>query len=77
VRSGLRSSINARLQKGDQPWVRTDGYPALLTTLGATPEERVIVHGVTFADAIYLVLTDPSRQHCPGVLRKRWLAQGA
>jgi hypothetical protein len=63
--------------KGDQPWVRTDGYPALLATLGATPEEQVIVHGVTFADAIYLVFTDLSRQHCLGVLRKRWLAQGA
>jgi hypothetical protein len=41
------------------------------------PEGEVIVHGVTFADAVYLVLTDPGRQHCLGVLRKRRLAQGA
>ena len=63
--------------KGDHPWVRTDGYPALLAALGAMPEGQVVVHGVTFADAVYLVFTDPARRHCLGVLRKRRLIQGA
>src|SRR6266540_1539483 len=63
--------------KGDQPAVRTEGYPALLAALGATPEAEVIVHGVTFADAVYLVFTDPSRRRCLGVLRKRRLAPRA
>ena len=62
--------------KGDKPWVRTDGYAVLLAALAATPEDRVIVHGVTFADAVYLVFTDPSRHHCLGVLRKRRLIRG-
>ena len=31
--------------QGDQPLVRTDGYPVLLAALGATPEGQVIVHG--------------------------------
>jgi hypothetical protein len=63
--------------KGDRPWVRTDGYPILLATLEAMSEGQLVVHGVTFADAIYLVFTDPTRQHCLGVLRKRRLAPGA
>ena len=29
------------------------------------------MHGVTFADAVYLVFTDGARRHCLGVLRKR------
>jgi hypothetical protein len=62
--------------KGDGPWVRTDGYPILLATLEAVSERQLIVHGVTFADAVYLVFTDPTRQHCLGVLRKRRLTQG-
>ena len=62
--------------KGDKPWVRTDGYAVLLAALAATPEDRVIVHGVTFADAVYLVCTDPARQHCLGLLRKRRLIRG-
>jgi hypothetical protein len=62
--------------RGDRPWVRTDGYPTLLATLEARPEGQLIVHGVTFADAVYLVFTDPTRRHCLGVLRKRRLTQG-
>ena len=57
--------------KGDRPGVHTDGYPALLATLSTLPEGALIVHGVRFADAVYLVFTDPSRQRCLGVLRKR------
>ena len=63
--------------KGDRPAVRTDGYPALLATLGAAPEGEVIVHGVTFPDAVYLVFTDPCRRECLGVLRKRRLPRDA
>ncbi len=59
--------------KGDRPWVRTDGYPVLLAALGASSEDQVIVHGLTFADVVYLVFTDPARRHCLGVLRKRRL----
>ena len=62
--------------QGDRPWVRTDGYPRLLATLRAPVEGQVIVHGVTFADAVYLVFTDPAREHCVGVLRKRRLVRG-
>lgn len=62
--------------KGDRPGVRTDGYPTLLAALGSTPEGQLIVHGVTFADAIYLVFTDPTCRQCLGVLRKRRLTQG-
>lgn len=61
--------------KGDKPWVRTDGYAVLLAALAATPENRIIVHGITFTDAVYLVFTDPSRRHCLGLLRKRRLIQ--
>jgi hypothetical protein len=59
--------------KGDGPTVRTDGYPTLLATLSAAPEGETIVHGVTFADVVYLVFTDPDRKECVGVLRKRRL----
>jgi|SRR5687768_6176314 hypothetical protein len=59
-----------KASKGDRPEVRTEGYPALLAALGATPEEEVVAHGVTFADAVYLVFTDAARRHCLGVLRK-------
>jgi hypothetical protein len=63
--------------KADQPAVRTEGYPALLAALGATPEGEVIVHGVTFGDVVYLVFTDPARRDCVGVLRKRRLTPRA
>ena len=66
----------SKATKGDRPWVRTDGYPTLLATLEATSEGQLIVHGVTFADAVYLVFTDPTCQHCLGVLRKRRLPEG-
>src|SRR6266545_7290795 len=59
--------------KGDRRAVCTDGYPALLAALGATLEHEVIVHGVAFPDAVFLVFTDPGRTHCLGVLRKRLL----
>jgi hypothetical protein len=59
--------------KGDRPWVRTDGYAALLDALSATPEDQVIIHGVTFPDAVYLVFTDSTRRRCLGLLRKRRL----
>lgn len=62
--------------KGDRPTVRTDGYPALLAALEAAPGGAVIVHGVAFADAVYLVFTDSSRTHCLGMLRKRLLDRG-
>jgi hypothetical protein len=62
--------------QGDPPWVCTDGYPGLLATLRATVDGQVIVHGVTFADVVYLVFTDPARQRCLGVLRKRRLSRG-
>ena len=62
--------------KGDRPAVRTDGYPALLAALDEALESEVIVHGVAFADAIYLVFTDPGRSHCLGVLRKTLLDRG-
>jgi hypothetical protein len=57
--------------EGDRRAVRTDGYPELLAGLGEAVESDVIVHGVTFADAVYLVFTDPARTQCLGVLRKR------
>jgi len=62
--------------KGDRPWVRTEGYPGLLAALKAAPEGEVIVHGLTFADVVYLVFTDRDRQNCLGVLRKRRLTRG-
>jgi hypothetical protein len=62
-----------KAEKGDRRAVRTDGYPALLAGLDAAVESEVIVHGVTFADAVYLVVTDAARTHCLGVLRKRLL----
>jgi hypothetical protein len=62
--------------KGDRPAVRTDGYSALLAALNEAVESEVIVHGVTFTDAVYLVFTDPARIHCLGVLRKTLLDRG-
>jgi hypothetical protein len=59
--------------KGDRAAVRTEGYPALLAALDETLESEVIIHGVTFADAVYLVVTDSARNHCVGVLRKTLL----
>ena len=66
-----------KASKGDRPAVRTEGYPALLGALRASPEEQVILHGVTFSDTVYLVFTDVARRHCLGVLRKRRLAPDA
>lgn len=59
--------------KGDRGRVRTDGFPELLTTLEAAEDGQVIVHGIAFPDAVYLVLTDAGRTECLGVLRKRRL----
>jgi hypothetical protein len=59
--------------RGDRPTFRTDGYPSLLAALDAAPEAEVIVHGVTFGDTVYLVLTDAQRSRCVGVLRKQRL----
>jgi hypothetical protein len=73
-RSALRI-YRQKAAKGDRPTVRTDGYPSLLAALGAASEGEVIVHGVTFPDAVYLVFTDPGRKQCLGVLRKRRLAR--
>jgi hypothetical protein len=56
--------------QGDRNRVRTDGYPELLAALSDAPGGEVMVHGVAFADAVYLVFTDRSRAHCVGVLRK-------
>jgi hypothetical protein len=56
--------------QGDRNRVRTDGYAGLLAALSDARDGEVIVHGVAFADAVYLVFTDPSRTHCVGVLRK-------
>ena len=57
--------------KGDRPGVRTEGYAALLAALASRPEDPVIVHGVTFPDAVYLVFTDCNRRRCLGLLCKR------
>lgn len=62
-----------KASRGDRPAVRTEGYPALLAALVSAPEGDVVVHGVTFPDAVYLVFTDPDRRHCLAVLRKRRL----
>lgn len=59
--------------KGDRPTVRTEGYPALLGALDQALESEIIVHGVTFADVVYLVLTDPARSRCVGILKKTLL----
>jgi hypothetical protein len=56
--------------RGDRPDIRTDGFASLLAALAAAPEEQVIVHGIAFADAVYLVLTDADRMRCLGLLRK-------
>ena len=59
-----------KAELGDRAQVRTEGYPRLFAALGEAPDADVILHGVTFADVVYLVFTDPSRTHCVGVLRK-------
>lgn len=56
--------------QGDRPNVRTEGYAELLAALSQGSEGEVIVHGVAFADVVYLVFTDPARTRCVGVLRK-------
>jgi len=61
--------------KGDRPGVRTDGYAAVVAALASTPEDQVIVHGVTFPDAVYLVFTDRNRRRCLGLLCKRRLSR--
>jgi hypothetical protein len=55
---------------GDRAGVQTEGYAALLARLSAPREGHVTVHGVTFADAVYLVFTNPGRTELVGVLRK-------
>jgi hypothetical protein len=70
IRTALRIYRRKALE-GDRAGVHTDGYPALLAALSACPEGDVIVHGVRFADAVFLVFTDPERRHCLGLLRKR------
>ena len=61
---------------GDRASVRTEGYGRLFAALDAAPDGEVIVHGVTFAEAVYLVFTDPSRTQCVGVLRKVRISGG-
>lgn len=61
---------------GDRPTIRTEGYAPLLTALAEAPETLLIVHGLAFDDAVYLVFTDPARTRCIGVLRKLRLAPG-
>src|SRR5213594_2340592 len=59
-----REALRVYQQKaalGDRAPVRTEGYGRLFAALGAAPDEQVIVHGVTFAQAVYLVFTDPTR----------------
>lgn len=65
----------AKAAKGDRPAVRTEGYPALLAALHAAAVGEVIVHGITFADEVYLLFTDAARRQCLGMLRKRRLAR--
>jgi hypothetical protein len=75
-RSGASLELYQRkAAKGDRPGVRTDGYAALLATLASAPEDQVIVHGVTFPDAVYLVFTDGTRRRCLGLLCKRRLVR--
>ena len=57
--------------EGDRPGIHTDGYPALLAALSSHPGGDVVVHGVRFAEVVFLVFTDAERQRCLGVLRKR------
>jgi hypothetical protein len=56
--------------QGDRSHVRTEGYPAFLEALARAPDADVIVHGLAFAEVVYLVLTDRTRTRCIGVLRK-------
>jgi hypothetical protein len=74
-RKALRVYQNKAAQ-GDRAPVRTEGYDRLFAALGAAPDEKVIVHGVTFSEAVYLVFTDPSRTQCVGVLRKVRISRG-
>lgn len=70
----LRTALRIYQQKaikGDRSGVHTDGYPELFAALSALPEGSGIVHGVRFADAVFLVFTDPQRRQCLGLLRKR------
>jgi hypothetical protein len=74
-----REALRVYQQKaalGDRAPVRTEGYGRLFAALGSAPDEEVIVHGVTFAEAVYLVFTDPSRTQCVGVLRKVRISGG-
>ncbi len=64
--------------QGDRSHVRTEGYPAFLEALAETTEADIIVHGLAFAEVVYLVLTDRTRTRCIGVLRKvRLRTEGA
>jgi len=56
--------------QGDRPHVRTEGYAELLAALGETSDGEIVVHGIAFADVVYLVFTDPERTRCIGALRK-------
>jgi hypothetical protein len=74
-----REALRVYQQKaalGDRAPVGTEGYSRLFAALAAAPDEEVIVHGVTFAEAVYLVFTDPSRTQCVGVLRKVRISRG-
>jgi hypothetical protein len=64
------SVYRRKAAQGDRSHVRTEGYPAFLEALAQAPEADVIVHGLAFAEVIYLVLTDRNRRRCIGVLRK-------
>jgi hypothetical protein len=61
--------------RGDRSSIRTDGYARLLAALTADPDGDVVVHGLSFSHAVYLVFTDPTRSYCVGVLRKTRLAR--
>jgi hypothetical protein len=64
------SVYRRKAAQGDRSHVRTEGYPAFLEALAQAPEAHVIVHGLAFAEVVYLVLTDRNRRRCIGVLRK-------
>ena len=40
--------------RGDRSHVRTEGYPAFLEALAETTEADIIVHGLAFAEVVYL-----------------------
>ncbi|HET6578306.1 MAG TPA: hypothetical protein VFG66_08285 [Gemmatimonadales bacterium] len=75
-RAGALGVYRRKAAQGDRPRVRTEGYAELLTALSQAPEGEVVVHGLAFADAVYLVFTDPGRRHCIGMLRKVRLPAG-